>query len=79
MPIFGAGDKSATDGIVMDVVDFLIEFWAVDDISVVATAGLPESVFSAGGFDFSEDGGVEFFPSGDDFFGEVSFEVPCDI
>ena len=70
------GDETSFDGVVVDVGDFFVEFWAVDDVSVVAAAGLPETVFAVGDLDFGEDWCVEFFPSGDDFFGKVSFEMP---
>lgn len=67
-------DEAAFDRIVVDVRDHIGDI-AVSDF-IVSAAGQPELVSTLLGPDAVEDRGVEFFPSCDDQFGEVSFEVP---
>ena len=73
------GGESSTDGIVVDVVNLLIQFWPADDVSVITAAGLPEPMLAIGSPNFAENWGVEFFPSCDDFNGAVSFEIPSNL
>ncbi len=63
----------------MYVVKFFFQLNLRNDVAVVSPAVLPKSNPALRRAELCQDRGIEFIPSGDDFFRKLSLEVPDDF